>query len=337
MRYIGLDVHKTNTTACVIAAGGKVVKTLDVRSEPNGLQVIHDYMGTAEYVVMMESSTYSYKVYRFFESLGVDAHVVHARSLKIITESNKKTDKKDAESIGKILRLWKKGEMDLSISYIPTPKQMELKDICRYREEISRKLGDEIRKIRAHMSRNCQELPTEYSNLSTKKAQRFIREAYSEDTTLQRRLGDYCRSLEEREEVAKDIEARLPDSKEVELLSDILGIGRQTAVQIMSMIIDIGRFEDPEKLCAYFGLVPKVRDSGGKEHHGKMTKTGDKMMREIMERVTLSHILFCDSSITQYYHRKEKEMGTKKALITASRKMLTVIFAVLRDQHPFTA
>ena len=337
MRYIGLDVHKTNTTACVIAAGGKVVKTLDVRSEPNGLQVIHDYMGTAEYVVMMESSTYSYKVYRFFESLGVDAYVVHARSLKIITESNKKTDKKDAESIGKILRLWKKGEMDLSISYIPTPKQMELKDICRYREEISRKLGDEIRKIRAHMSRNCQELPTEYSNLSTKKAQRFIREAYSEDTTLQRRLGDYCRSLEEREEVAKDIEARLPDSKEVELLSDIPGIGRQTAVQIMSMIIDIGRFEDPEKLCAYFGLVPKVRDSGGKEHHGKMTKTGDKMMREIMERVTLSHILFCDSSITQYYHRKEKEMGTKKALITASRKMLTVIFAVLRDQRPFTA
>jgi len=25
MRYIGLDVHKNNTTACVIAAGGKPV------------------------------------------------------------------------------------------------------------------------------------------------------------------------------------------------------------------------------------------------------------------------------------------------------------------------
>jgi Transposase and inactivated derivatives len=105
----------------------------------------------------------------------------------------------------------------------------------------------------------------------------------------------------------------------------------------MSMIIDIGRFEDPEKLCAYFGLVLKVRDSGGKEHHGKMTKTGDKMMREIMKRVNQSHIRFCDSSVAQYYHRKEKEMGTKKALITASRKMLTVIFAVLKDQRPFTA
>jgi hypothetical protein len=26
MRYTGLDVHKDNTTACVIAAGGKVVR-----------------------------------------------------------------------------------------------------------------------------------------------------------------------------------------------------------------------------------------------------------------------------------------------------------------------
>jgi hypothetical protein len=30
-------------------------------------------------------------------------------------------------------------------------------------------------------------------------------------------------------------------------------------------------------------------------------------------------------------------MGTKKALITASRKMLAVIFAVLRDKRPFKA
>ncbi|MDR1404292.1 MAG: hypothetical protein LBJ20_01815 [Candidatus Methanoplasma sp.] len=68
-----------------------------------------------------------------------------------------------------------------------------------------------------------------------------------------------------------------------------------------------------------------------------MTKTGDKMMRPITERVTLSHIRFCDSPVTEYCRRKEKEMGTEKALITASGKMLTVIFAVLRDKHHFAA
>ncbi|MDR1690273.1 MAG: IS110 family transposase [Candidatus Methanoplasma sp.] len=337
MRYIGPDVHKNNTTAAVISPGGKIVKVMDVRSNENGLRTIHEYMEGKEYCVMMESSTYSYKVYRFFESLGIESSVVHARSLKMITDTDKKTDKKDAGSIGRVLRLWKRKEIELSVSFIPTPEQMELKDVCRYREEISRMLGDEVRKIRSHMARNCLHLPAEYSNLSTMKAQRYLSDTYSGDTTLQRRSHRYLELLREKEDVSKDIESRLPNSSDVKLLGGIPGIGKQTAVQIMSMIVDIKRFDDPEKLCAYFGLVPKVMNSGGKVHHGRMTKAGDKMMREIMERVTLSHIQHCDSSITQYFHRKEKEMGTKKALITASRKMLAVIFAVLRDQRPFTA
>jgi hypothetical protein len=117
------------------------VKTFEVRSSQSGLQAVHGYMRTAEYVVMTESSAHSYKTCRFFESIGEDAYVAHAKSLEIITESNKKTDRKDAESIGKILRPRKKGEMELSISYIPTPEQVELKDICRYRE-ISRVLAE---------------------------------------------------------------------------------------------------------------------------------------------------------------------------------------------------
>jgi len=68
-----------------------------------------------------------------------------------------------------------------------------------------------------------------------------------------------------------------------------------------------------------------------------MTKSGDKMMRNIMSRVTLSHTMYCDSFITEYYKRKLPEMGVKKALITASRKMLTVIHALLTKQESFKA
>ena len=68
-----------------------------------------------------------------------------------------------------------------------------------------------------------------------------------------------------------------------------------------------------------------------------MTKSGDPMMRSIMERVTQSHIRYCDSTITAYFQRKRKEMGTKKALTSASRKMLAMIHAVLRRGTPFAA
>jgi len=337
MKYIGLDVHKDNTVACAISAGGKAVMSAEVRTNAAGLQELHERMHGGEYMVMMESSTYSYVVYRFFVKLGVETHVVHARSLKVITDTDKKTDRKDAEWIGRCLRLWKNNEIELSMSYFPTEGEAELKDLCRYKEELSNKLGDEVRRIRSHMHRNCLELPPQFQDISTKKSRDFLTTRYENDYTLMRRLNGYSALLEESNRVAAEIERRGESDLNVELLESIPGIGRQTAVQLMSMIIDVSRFQDAEKLCAYFGMVPRVRDSGGKEHHGRMTRNGDPMMRSIIERITLSHVRFCDSTITAYFRRKSKELGHKKALMSAARKMLAVIHAVLLRGTPFTA
>ena len=337
MKYIGLDVHKDTTVACAISAGGKAVMSAEVRTNAAGLSEIHQRMHGAEYVVMVESSTYSYVGYRFFVKLGVETHVVHARSLKMITDSDKKTDRKDAEWIGRCLRLWKNHEIELSMSYFPTEQEAELKDLCRYKEELSNKLGDEVRRIRSHMHRNCLELPPQFQDISTRKSRDYLSRTFRNDYTLIRRLDGYSALLEESKRVAVEIERRGENDRNVELLESIPGIGRQTAVQLMSMIIDVDRFQDPEKLCAYFGMVPRVRDSRGKEHHGRMTRNGDPMMRSIIERITLSHVRFCDSTITAYFQRKSKELGIKKALMSAARKMLAVIHAVLTRGTPFTA
>ncbi len=334
MRYVGLDVHKNNIAACIIGDNGKPVKMIEM-PDRSGLPDIIDTMKGTKYCVMMESSTYIYDVYRFFSDLGVEAHVAHARGLKMITSSDRKTDRRDAETIGRYLRLWKRGELDLSLAYMPTKEEVALKDLCRLKEETSKKIGDEARRIKSHMARNMEIFPNGNSDLSVKKVRKALRENYPQDTVLMLRLGvlEDLRGLNE--QLTANIKSMLPESEDVELLCSIPGIARQSAVQIMSMIVDVHRFEDPEKLCSYFGLVPRVRDSGGKMKHGHMTKNGDRMMRSIMERVTLSHILHCDSSITKYHRRKLQEMGQKKALISASRKMLVVIYSVLIRKQPF--
>ena len=293
-------------------------------------------MDGQEFCVMMESSTYSYKIYRFFSKHDVEAHVVHARSLRIITESDKKTDSKDAESIGRYLRLWKRGDIDLSMSYIPTEEECALKDLCRLKEENSRKLADESRRIKSHMSRNLEEFNGN-SDLNTNYVRNYLRDTYSKDFVLMARLDEYERLKVQGNELKILVERQRVNERYVDLLESIPGVGRQTAVQLMSMIVDPNRFPDSERFCAYFGMVPRVRDSGGKEHHGKLTKTGDKMMRSIMERVTSSHVRFCDSSVTRYFKAKEAEMGTKKAMVTASRKMMTMILAILKRGTPFRA
>ena len=209
-----------------------------------------------------------------------------------------------------------------------------MKDLCRLKEENSLKIGDESRRIKSHMARNVEEFRGN-TDLKTKYVREQIREDYPKDATLMYRLDEYERLVTDGNVLKHMVESQMMGNRYVELLESIPGIGRQTAIQIMSMIVDPNRFEDEKRICAYFGMVPRVRDSGGKENHGRMTKNGDKMMRSIMERITSSHVRFCDSSVTRYFKAKEKEMGTKKAMVTASRKMLTMILAILKRGTPF--
>ncbi len=107
------------------------------------------------------------------------------------------------------------------------------------------------------MARNGLALPDEFSNFQTQKARKFVAETYSSDFTLTKRMKTLEDLFHERDSVKNEVESRLPNDENVEPLAEIPGIGRQTAVQILSMIVDINRFEDSEKFCSYFGMVPK--------------------------------------------------------------------------------
>lgn len=145
--------------------------------------------------------------------------------------------------------------------FMPSKEQCKLKDLCRYREELSEKIGDETCRIRSQMTGNGQPIPGS-GNFQVMKVRKDLITAYSGDTVLMHRMNDLEELFIERDRIRKEVESGLPGSEDAELLAGIPGIGRQTAVRIMSMIIGIDRFDDAEKLCAYFGMVPRVRDSG---------------------------------------------------------------------------
>ena len=226
MQYIGLDVHKDNITVCGLSPAGKPKFEVDLKRTDQEWSVLGNYiqgMNGNDLCFMMESGTYAYLPYRIITDMGYEAHVVHAQSLKMITDTDKKTDKKDAFTIARMLRLWKKGDLELKMSYIPTREQCELKDLCRYREEISKKISDETRRIKSHMARNCQILPNGCDNFQIVKARKYVTDNYPSDFTLMQRMHSLNDMFVERDRVKKEVESRMTDSKDVELLSQIPG------------------------------------------------------------------------------------------------------------------
>ncbi|MGY2933095.1 transposase [Bradyrhizobium sp. GM6.1] len=73
------------------------------------------------------------------------------------------------------------------------------------------------------------------------------------------------------------------DDSAVNRLMTITGVNLALAAGIMAAIGDISRFNSPQKLVSYFGLNPRVRQSGlGAAHHGRISKIGRSHARAML-------------------------------------------------------
>lgn len=120
-------------------------------------------------------------------------------------------------------------------------------------------------------------------------------------------------------------------------LTTITGIGPTLAAVILSEIGNIQRFNSPAKLAAFAGIDPSVKQSGdftGTRVH--MSKRGSPYLRRAIWLAS-TVAAFKDTAISTYYQRKRSEGKSHlTALGHVSRKMVNIIFAVLRNNNPYS-
>jgi len=120
------------------------------------------------------------------------------------------------------------------------------------------------------------------------------------------------------------------------LIETIPGVGVLSAVSIIAEIGDVSRFRSSKQLCAYAGLVPSVRQSGSSAHYGGITKQGPPQLRALMIECMNMHAYHDpDSRLSGFVQRKTNERGRKKAVVAGGRKMLRIIYYMLRDSEEY--
>ena len=120
------------------------------------------------------------------------------------------------------------------------------------------------------------------------------------------------------------------------LLQTIPGIGKITAMTFTTEIGDVSKFSSPKKLVGFVGIDSKIKQSGTSLNiHGHISKRGNRIIRKTLYVAALTAIqrpnLFRD-----FYQKKLSEGKAKNVCIVAvMRKMIHVIYAVLKRQSPF--
>ena len=129
------------------------------------------------------------------------------------------------------------------------------------------------------------------------------------------RIEEYLKGINSLNERISKADFRIndmvKDNEYAQILMSIPGVGKFTGLAIASEIDNISRFPDPDKLVAYIGLAPSVRNSAGIMHHGRITHTGDKTVRWVLTEAVLAHMMHAKGAtvMTEFYKRVAKKNG----------------------------
>ncbi len=114
-----------------------------------------------------------------------------------------------------------------------------------------------------------------------------------------------------------------------EVIQSVPGVGPQTARTLISSLPELGRLSG-KQVASLAGLAPRARDSG--TVHGARTIFGGRAeVRTTLYMASLSAVRY-NAELRPFYHRlRAAGKPTKVALTAVSRKLLTILNAMVRD------
>ena len=329
MYYVAYDGHKDIAVFCIQTSSGKVKEVFTTSADPQGMDVMIGKMKGRRYKVLAEASTYTTDLHDYLVLQGVESYLATPKNLKMITDSDSKTDTHDAVRLANYLRLWDKGELDISIANIVVGDDRKLREATRYRVQLSQSKGMTMQRIRSHMRRNAQYIDSE--DIGSRKVMNEIRTRFGDDYILMQLVDDYMLYDTKASNLDREIGKICRDREDVKLLSTIPGIGMTTAAEIASMVVDVGRFDSADSMRAFFGMAPRVRDSAKTVCHGHITRSGDPMMRKVLGLAVVNHCRLCpDGHIARYRKSHKGAMRAGILMVACMNKLLDLVYVILK-------
>lgn len=137
-----------------------------------------------------------------------------------------------------------------------------------------------------------------------------------------------------------EIKMRLEASKsrQAKLLQTIPGVGPVTASAVAATIGSGQQFRNGREFAAWLGLTPRNHSSGGKERLGRITKMGDRYLRQLIVvgmtsrvRQVAIHPDRADPWLADLLQRKPARLAT----VAMANKTARIMWAVLTRNEPY--
>lgn len=279
---VGLDVHATQTHACVLHPETGELRSRRLNGPPRGALDFLEGLG-APVLAVYEAGPTGFGLARGGAERGLDVRVCAPGSIPKAPSDRVKTDRRDAE---RLARLCLAGE--LRFVRVPSPEEERFRDLTRCREAIRADLMRARHRLGKFLLRR--ELRWEGPGSAWTQAHlRWLEAIRFPDGASGAVLEDYLAAvaaLEQRrgasERAIEELWPSSPWAETIARLRCLRGINTLTALGLCAEAGDLRRFERPASLMAYFGIVPSEHSSGERRQRGPITKAGSPHARRLL-------------------------------------------------------
>ena len=282
--YVGIDAHKKDLFVAMLIGNEKTPVTWQLANEP---RAVHRLVRKLEREtpgpirVFYEAGPCGYALQRQVTTSRVSCDVIAPALTPRKPGERVKTNRRDAR---KLVELGRAGL--LTTVQPPTVEDEAVRDLARARDDAR----EDLQRCRHRLGKLLLRRGLHYAGRNWTRAHRQWIDGLAWTHAAERAVvDDYLLAIDHTEARLLELDARLaeiaardPYREPVGWLRCFRGIDTLTAMLILAELHDFRRFASAPALMAYLGLVPGEDSSGEKHRRGRITRTGNALVRRLL-------------------------------------------------------
>jgi transposase len=282
--YVGIDAHKKDLFIAMLIGQQKTPMTWQLANEPQAVRrlvrkVEREAPGPVQ--VFYEAGPCGYALQRQIATPRVSCDVVAPALIPRKPGERVKTNRRDAR---KLVELGRAGL--LTAVRPPTVADEAVRDLARARDDAR----EDLQRCRHRLGKLLLRRGLHFSGRNWTRAHRQWIDGLAWAHAAERAVvDDYRLAIDQTETRLQELDARLAEVAETEpyrehvgWLRCFRGIDTLTAMLMLAELHDVRRFASAPALMAYLGLVPGEHSSGDQHRRGRITRTGNALVRRLL-------------------------------------------------------
>ncbi len=332
--FAGLDVSVKETSVCVVDDDGKVVLEQKVPTEPADIIALLSLLDVTYARIGIEAGPLSQWLVNALTAAELPVICVETRHMKALLTAQQinKTDRNDARGIAQMMRVGL-----FKPVHVKTLIAQEQRMLLTSRKLLQRKLLD----LECELRGTLRNFGLKVGIVSGSRYEARIRELVADFPRLAA-ITDPLLAVRRvmRQQLAvlhKMVLDTVRGDPVCRRLMTAPGVGAVVALTYRATVDQPQRFVHSRAVGAHVGLTPKRYQSGETGHDGRVSKTGDALLRTMLYEA--AQVLLTHGSkwswLKAWGMRVAQRRGMRRAIVAVARRLAVVLHRMWVDGSEF--